>query len=350
MNLGNDSNTRILAIGDSNKPLNINDVRDPEAYAFFEEQKHLQKEKKLSKLKSNINSIIHNQKLKCSKIGFKSNYNNRKNISENNLDNHSISNNISTKNNYLTSNNKPIKVNRDLTPRNYNYSNLAPSKFRDENYLKSFYEEAKREQSLGNTVKNEDREAQTTRTQIIASINKFNCGDSSNKSNRMFPNFFSQDKEENTEKEFDYRNVETPADTRAADPNEKVISTIQMISQNKKYFKETNKMLKEIGTFYREKKHIISTFNNKNTSEYDQEDKLNNYIDEMNKADDENQELNFKIEKIKSKGTHGSKMSKIHNEVRSHSGFGFNNNISKKLVYSYIHIYLFIIINILNFL
>jgi len=107
----------------SNKPIRAEEIKDPEAFAFFNEK-------------------INNKKL----------YNNRSsssNIKNNNTNNIKVKKNII--NNFHRNGStedifrKHLYGGRDVTPTNCHKANITASKFRNENFMRNFYIDSKKE-------------------------------------------------------------------------------------------------------------------------------------------------------------------------------------------------------------
>lgn len=263
------------------KPLRFDDVKDPEAYAFFKERKYINKNiaiyNKINPIKGEIN--------KANNTHYKFG-----------LDSKIINNN-------------PNIIKRNLTPSKNNLGNLNSGR---EKILKSFCEEKKSRKIASNT---DDRITPEK------------------------PMIYFHNHKESKNDEFNYENIDTSQEDKfgngEGDENEKILNTIKLISKNKKNFTETNKILKDIGNFYREKKNILSNYVQPgineiktNIKDHIMEDKLNLYQEEHNKVENEINYINEKIDYIKTKS--GS-LNKVSQEFKK-SQNKLNNNCKNNFI------------------
>ncbi len=130
-------------------------------------------------------------------------------------------------------------------------------------------------------------------------------------------NFFDFSSNKEVEKcikyDFDYESLDTLPEKEILESNENIINTIKMISNNKKNFKETNKILKEIGNFYNNKKTILTKFGNKEIDK--DEEKLNNYLNEYQKIKENNSAIDNRIQKLILKGNYINKLTRINDKI-----------------------------------
>lgn len=272
---------------------------------------------------------------------------------------------------------------KDITPTKMHLANITANKFRSEKFMRSFYqEETKNDNKRIDT--NKDYSNSNDRTKRIIERNcyinnnnnlideKFDKKTNNNLEGNKHKNWeknnnqqnlnnlinkkFEEDQEseisvikkyekiekknfecikktsdkEEIKDEFDYENVDKPIDDKLKelDGNQKVLNTIKLISQNKKNFKETNKILKEIGNFYKDKKHILANFP-EDDNENESDEKLKNYLKEYQKVGNDNQKMNNRIEKLLSKGSLHDKISRIHNEIKKSQ----NSLMKGKIIY-----------------
>jgi hypothetical protein len=314
--------------------LRFDEIEDPEAYEFFNTRKNSKKEallryssNKPKTIQSNPNC---NQFLKGSKISAGKGKSPGKFIRQETCrkDMH-----------------KYLYEGKDFIPAKMHLANITASKFRSENYMRSFYEEEtkndtkKVRNNKGNSNSNEkEKRSFETNKDNYYNKNKFsekNFGKNNKfeeyqkseisvikKAGKTERNFLYNKNNENNIKEakkdeYEYENVDTPVDGQlnGIDANEKILTTINLISKNKNKFNETNKILKEIGNFYKDKKHILENFH-ANDNVNDSDEKLKNYLKEFQKIHKDNEELDQRIEKLSSKGSLHTKMTKIHNEIK----------------------------------
>lgn len=159
------------------------------------------------------------------------------------------------------------------------------------------------------------------------------------------PIIYGYDHKESKNEEFNYENIDTSQEDKFGnckwEENDKILNTIKLISKNKKNFTETNKILKDIGNFYREKKNILSNYVQPGVNEIKTnikdlkvEDKLNLYQEEYNKVDNEINFINEKIDNIKTKS--GS-LNKVSQEFRKSQNK--SNNNCKKIIFLYFYFF-----------
>ena len=314
--------------------MRFDEIEDPEAYEFFNTRKKSKKDA-LPRYTSNNPKTIQgnpnfNQFLKGSKIRVGKGKSPAKFIRQETCrkDMH-----------------KYLYGGKEFIPAKMHLANITASKFRSENFMRSFYEEEtkndtkKVRNNKGNSNSNE-KEKRSFETKKDNYFNKNKLSENNFDKNNKFEecekseipvikkagkterNFFYNKNNENNIKEakkdeYDYENVDTPVDGQlnGIDANEKILTTINLISKNKNKFNETNKILKEIGNFYKDKKHILENFY-AGYNVNDSEEKLKNYQKEFQKIHNENEELDQRIEKLSSKGSLQTKMTKIHNEIK----------------------------------
>jgi len=318
----------------NNKPLRFDEIQDPEAYAFFHDRKYLKKENYITN--KNIKPKIIQSSPNClhimknSKIG--SNILNSNRIHNKNLNN--INRNGSTANIM----HRQLYGGKDINPSKIHMANLTASKFRSENFMRSFYEgETKNEKNIvkdNSIYKEKSSEKSNEKNKYFNEMENRNYEEDEKSDKYDISNIkFSEKKDKPKESDFcnlfrnenndydskrdnyDYENVDTPEEKgiNFLDPNEKIINTIKLISKNKKNFKETNKILKEIGQMYKEKKDILGGENN---YENDADEKMKNYIEEYERIKNENKDIDERIERLSSKGYLQEKMIRIQSEVK----------------------------------
>jgi len=345
--------------------LRFNEVEDPEAFAFFSKRRNPKTDRLAyfsscpNKPKIILSTPESNKILKGSKISVNEQYKSIIASKTNNPGKCLISQEASGK--VICTN----KCNKG------NYANMTASKFRSENLIRSFYEEEfKNDKVKGNSsnntnvnnkkksnsnikekdLKSNNNKNNTNIKKNILNNNNYNerqniknndISDDEKSEFSAIPiqkpargseihllNSFNKTKSKNNNtsnkkakkyEEYDYENVDTPTDKKqlkGIDTNEKVLSTINLISKNRKNFKETNKILKEIGNFYKEKKDIFMNFHD-DENENESDEKLKNYLREYQKIKKENRQIDERIEKLSSKGSSlHDKISRKHNEIK----------------------------------